>query len=192
LLEREVDNQNVAAILSQSETLVGLVDRTQGVIAALDEGDGVTVRSMTLSPVVSDRVEAIQESYPTVTISASVPEGTTVLADDLLSDVLGNVISNAIEHNPAEERDVDVVATETADTVQIRVADNGPGIPDAQKGQVFTRGVTGEGSDGGFGLFFVETMVDAYGGRVWVTDSDSGGAEVVIELQHGARGMWDE
>jgi len=67
--------------------------------------------------------------------------------------------------------------------VRVRIADDGPGIPPEQRRLVFERGEKGRGSSGtGFGLYFVDSMVESYDGRIWVEESDSGGAAFVIEL----------
>ncbi|MEF8894388.1 sensor histidine kinase [Halodesulfurarchaeum sp.] len=95
-----------------------------------------------------------------------------------------NLLKNAIEHNDSTHPEV-VVSTETADrTVQIRVADNGPGIPSDLRASIFEEGETGLDSDGtGLGLYLVETLVDRYGGAVWIEESEPTGTVFVIELQ---------
>uniref|UniRef100_UPI00260BACAD ATP-binding protein n=1 Tax=Halorientalis sp. TaxID=1931229 RepID=UPI00260BACAD len=63
------------------------------------------------------------------------------------------------------------------------IADNGPGVPDERKDEIFGRGEKGlESSGTGLGLYLVDTLVDRYGGDVYATDSDEG-AEFVIRLQ---------
>jgi len=56
----------------------------------------------------------------------------------------------------------------------ITVADNGPGIPEADRESVFTEGKTLPGSDGtGFGLYLVDTLIEQYGGRVTISDAET-------------------
>ncbi|EMA28366.1 ATP-binding protein [Haloarcula japonica] len=49
---------------------------------------------------------------------------------------------------------------------------------------IFRRGETGhvKSTGSGFGLFFVDSMVEEYGGTVWVEDNEPTGAVFVIEL----------
>jgi signal transduction histidine kinase len=86
----------------------------------------------------------------------------------MLAAVFGNLLGNAVQHNDADDPVVRVSATENDDTVTVRVADNGPGIPDDRKESVFHRGNSTSG--GGFGLFFVRTMVEEYGGSIRIED----------------------
>jgi len=73
--------------------------------------------------------------------------------------------------------------TDTGATAVLRVADDGPGVDDGRAGDLFERGEKGTASTGsGFGLFFVDSMVDSYGGDVRVEDSEAGGAAFVVEL----------
>jgi signal transduction histidine kinase len=66
----------------------------------------------------------------------------------------------------------------------ITVADNGPGIPEADRESVFTEGKTLPGSDGtGFGLYLVDTLIEQYGGRVTISDAETlGGVAITVCL----------
>ena len=71
---------------------------------------------------------------------------------------------------------------------EVSVADDGPGIPDDMKGQLFRR-FKGEGvkaSGHGLGLYLVKTIVEDFGGRVRVEDRVPGdytrGAKFVVLL----------
>jgi len=69
------------------------------------------------------------------------------------------------------------------DHVTIRIADNGPGIPDERKERVFGRGEQGLESAGtGVGLYLVDTLVERYGGSVRIEDNTPCGAVVVLTL----------
>jgi phosphoglycerate-specific signal transduction histidine kinase len=98
-----------------------------------------------------------------------------------------NLLTNAIQHNDKDVPEVTVTATEREDRVIVRVADNGPGISDTQKGTVFGEGQKGLDSRGtGFGLHLVETPVEQYGGDVRIEDNESTGAIFVVDLPKAA------
>jgi signal transduction histidine kinase len=56
------------------------------------------------------------------------------------------------------------------------VADDGPGVPEADREQVFERGYTTSDGGTGFGLAIVRDIVDAHGWTVDVRTSAAGGA----------------
>jgi signal transduction histidine kinase len=115
-----------------------------------------------------------------VTVEVDGPDEAYVLGDDLLPDVLGNVMANAVEHGH-DDPTIEVTVTDVGDHVRVAVADDGPGIDDPAR--VLKRGEKGASSTGtGFGLYFVATMVDAYGGHVAIRDDDGPGAVVELEL----------
>jgi len=105
------------------------------------------------------------------------------MADSFLNHVLNNVLINAVEHNDKEEPRVEITVEEDDEAVTVRVADNGPGIPDEEKETVFDQGATGRSSGGvGFGLYYVKAMVAEYGGEVRIEDNTPEGTVFVMEL----------
>jgi signal transduction histidine kinase len=102
-----------------------------------------------------------------------------------LGRVVRNLVDNAARHAAATVRLG--VATEGT-TVRLWVADDGPGIPVADRERVFerftrldasrTRGTGGYG----LGLAIAAEVVRAHGGRIGVTDGPDGGAHFAVEL----------
>ncbi|MFB6196161.1 MAG: PAS domain-containing protein [Haloplanus sp.] len=108
----------------------------------------------------------------------------TVLATPLLSSVFGNLLDNAVFHNDKADVEIDVTVEKRPESVVVRVADNGPGIPDERKRTVFGQGEKGLESPGsGLGLYLVDNLVDTYGGNVWIEDDDPTGAVFCVELR---------
>jgi signal transduction histidine kinase len=98
--------------------------------------------------------------------------------------VFGNLLDNAVFHNDEAEVRIDVDVTATDATVVVRIADNGPGIPDSRKREVFGRGEKGLESPGsGLGLYLVDNLVETYGGRVWIEDNEPKGSVFCVELR---------
>jgi signal transduction histidine kinase len=100
------------------------------------------------------------------------------MADDLLQEVFANLIGNSIKFG---EPGVEVrVRVEKGDsTVGVSVEDTGPGVPDAVKPILFTRFARGTNarSGKGLGLYITRTLIERYGGRVWVEDRVPGRPE---------------
>ena len=100
--------------------------------------------------------------------------------EDLL-ELLGNLLDNACKWADAEVR---VSIDEAPHSFQLRVEDDGPGIPEAQRSQVFSRGTRlDEQTDGhGLGLGIVRDIVEVWGGTLQLHESELGGLKVLIEL----------
>jgi signal transduction histidine kinase len=79
-----------------------------------------------------------------------------------------------------------VSAAEWRGGVQVRVTDQGPGIPQEDRFRVFEPFVLGESSGGtGLGLAIAAAIVQAHGGRIRIDDAPGGGTAVVMELPEG-------
>lgn len=130
-------------------------------------------------------LDAIRSTHSeaVITVNGRVPES-SVLADDMLNSVFHNVLANALQHNDKDVSKVEVTVTEREQTVLLRIADNGPGVPDDRKETIFGKGEKGLDTSGtGLGLYLVKTLVESYEGDVWVEDNEPEGAVFVIELQ---------
>ncbi|MCX7081250.1 MAG: sensor histidine kinase [Pseudomonas sp.] len=100
--------------------------------------------------------------------------------EDLI-ELLGNLLDNACKWADAE---VKLSIVETAEGFRLVVEDDGPGIPEENRDQVFSRGARlDEQTDGhGLGLGIVRDIVEAWGGGMQLLSSELGGLKVVIEL----------
>ncbi|WP_207253437.1 sensor histidine kinase [Pseudomonas sp. FW306-2-11BA] len=100
--------------------------------------------------------------------------------EDLL-ELLGNLLDNACKWADAEVR---LSIVETAEGFVLAVEDDGPGIPEAQRDQVFSRGTRlDEQTDGhGLGLGIARDIVEAWGGELVLQESEWRGLKVVVEL----------
>ncbi|MFC3438425.1 HAMP domain-containing sensor histidine kinase [Nocardia seriolae] len=109
------------------------------------------------------------------TIAVAAP-GLTVHADRArLHQVLLNLLDNATRHGPARGEVRIHAHAERAGTV-IDVADDGPGIPVAERARVFerfTRGGRATGGGTGLGLAIARWIVDLHGGTIAVADPGS-------------------
>lgn len=100
--------------------------------------------------------------------------------EDLL-ELLGNLLDNACKWADA---DVRLTVSETPRSFLLAVEDDGPGIPQAQREQVLSRGARlDEQIHGhGLGLGIVRDIVEVWGGTLQLQDSELGGLKVLIEL----------
>jgi two-component system phosphate regulon sensor histidine kinase PhoR len=113
-----------------------------------------------------------------VTVECDTSAGTRVRADrEALAQALWNLLDNAVKYSGASG--VVRVEVEPGPEVALRVQDQGPGIPAAERKKVFRKFARGSAARGGsvkgtgIGLAMVRHIVDAHGGRVTL-DSETG------------------
>ena len=106
----------------------------------------------------------------------------------LIFQALRNLVENALAHTPAGTG----VEVELRPDGVVMVLDRGPGIPEADRNQVFRRFWRRDRSrsgGAGLGLSIVWRIVQAHGGKVWVEDRPGGGAAFIIKLKPAAAPM---
>ena len=166
-------------------------------------GDGMPdLKPISLRQILSEELEKRRETFSNTDITMSDPpdQRTHVLANELLSSVFRNLVNNAVQHNHTAQPKVIISVEEADESVRIRVADNGPGISDDVKESLFREGKKGLESGGtGMGLFLVDSLVESYGGNVWIEDraeselfdtpdeADPSGAVFIVELRTTAK-----
>ena len=179
-------------IASESERLTSIVDRLLSV-AQLDTGAmSVQIVETDVSAVVSEVVGAVAASLGDNghRFVVSLPEERLAAeADrDKLGQVLSHLLENAVRYSPAGGT-VTVGARRADAAVEVRVADEGIGIPRGEQERIFRKFYRGESSArtvgagaAGLGLFLAEGLVTAMGGRIWVDSREGSGATFVVEL----------
>ncbi len=174
------NREHAETIVEWCDDIAGLADRAQTVLSTLGDEETVDLEVVDAAGVVRTELDRLERTYPQVTFETNLPEVVPVRADEALADVVGNVVTNAVEHNDREGLEVTASATVEDGRARLRVADNGTGIDPGRLDGIFDRGAS---DDSGFGLFFVDAMVEAYGGDVSVENDD--GAVFVLELPAG-------
>jgi signal transduction histidine kinase len=173
-------------ITSESERLTRIVDALLSV-ARLDAGDlQVNLRATDVQPLVTDVVSNVKENgggghrfvldLPTEPLAAEADA-------EKLRQVLSHLVDNAVKYSPEGGR-VTVAARRKSDTVEFQVADEGNGIPPAERERIFRKfyRVDAEGGGTGLGLFLAQGYVKAMGGRIRVESDEGQGSRFAFEL----------
>ncbi len=104
-----------------------------------------------------------------------------------VEQIVRNLLGNAAKYTPAGTRVV-IEARRNGGVVEIRVSDDGPGIPEESLRRIFdlfyrdpdsARAVSGSG----IGLFECRSLVEAMGGRMWAVRPPEGGSEFGFTLR---------
>ncbi len=100
----------------------------------------------------------------------------------LLEELFSNLIKNSIQHSEGEK--IEISIEENEDRCTVSVEDDGEGIPDEYKDEIFDRGSKrGKSAGSGLGVHLVKKIAESYGGGVEVKDSEMGGARFDVHLK---------
>lgn len=172
-------------VLKKSRHVVELTEVAREFVDSLSDGDTTELEPIALYEVLEAELATVRDSHPDANfrVSGDLPQ-VSVQANKMLSSVFRNLFENAVQHNDEETPEITVSCEEQPETVRVRIADNGPGIPESQREQIFGRGEKGLDSPGtGIGLYLVHTLTEQFGGDVWVEGNDPEGAVFIVELQ---------
>jgi len=131
------------------------------------------------------RLMEVQAEAKDIELSSTFQDGLPLVAGDpdKLEQVVSNILSNAVKFTP--EGGSVVVTTRTAaegGSIQVDVADTGPGIPEEELPFIFDKyrqartGRTSGQKGTGLGLAISKIIVEAHGGEIWVTSRPGEGA----------------
>jgi PAS domain S-box-containing protein len=158
-----------------SERLVRLIDDIMSIAKIESEKMRFHLRSVNLADLVANAVEAIEEYAKQYDVQIRVRPGARdarVLGDqDRLMQVLANLLSNAVKHSP-EGGVVEVETLRNERYWRVSVTDNGPGIPESFRGEVFRKFAQADATDRrkrggtGLGLSISKAIIDRLGGRI--------------------------
>ena len=104
------------------------------------------------------------------------------------TQIFSNLFSNAVKYSPVGERIDLVVLMPQQDRVRIEFRDRGPGISEADQGQMFrpfqtlSAQPTGGELATGLGLHIVKGLVESQGGRIGYEAREGGGSVFWVEL----------
>lgn len=171
-------------VLRKSRHVIEITELARDFVDSLSEGVAPETKPIDLGEVLDVEVRAARDSYPEATfrVVGQVPP-VTVRANEMLSSVFRNLLNNAVQHNDTETPTVTVKSEVRDELVRVRIADDGPGVPDELRSDIFGRGRKGIDSSGsGIGLYLVSVLTAQFGGEVWVEDNEPRGAAFVVEL----------
>ncbi|MDS0298161.1 PAS domain-containing protein [Halogeometricum sp. S1BR25-6] len=185
-VEEKVDDsvaEHLATARKRTDSMIELVQTIRSLMNAIVEADDVALEPVSLDESIRAELAATRELYPDAELVYEGPTGVTVVANELLGEVVENLLVNAVQHNdkPIPRVTVDVDVEE--ETVALVVADNGPGVDPDLESRIFDKGTKGFESPGtGFGLHLVREIVEAYGGDVSVENRPEEGAVFRVVL----------
>jgi PAS domain S-box-containing protein len=175
-------------IASESQRLTTIVDALLNV-ARLETGDlHLMLTSTDVRDVVGEVVDSVRDNGHEFVVQLPAEPLAAKADPEKLRQVFSILLENALKYSPAGAK-VTVGAERKRETVEVSVADEGIGIPQADQDQIFRkfyRGTDAEARAGaggtGLGLFIARGLVAAMGGRIWVRSSEGEGSTFAFEL----------
>jgi len=175
----------------------GEEDAFDTVSDALDRIDAIVDDVQKLAKYGQSVIDPEPIDFPELVVQAwgiaGTPDGTLCTEDDLgrimgdegpVSQLLENLFRNAVEHgstDPGESITVRVGSLWVGEErVGFFVADDGPGIPDAERSSVFEAGYSSAADGSGYGLSIVREIADAHGWTIELESSRDGGVRFEI------------
>jgi len=182
LVEDDQTEEYAEKIQRTAEGAADLIERVGDLVKTLEQEGKPELRH--IEPILTDVVENVDTKYERLTVEYDPGEfDYQVFAGDLLDSIFRNVLSNAAVHNDGEIT-VDVYAAEPdPETVVVGFADDGEGVAQEVRDEIFEMGKKGPDSDGtGLGMGLARALTESYGGTVELRDSEYGGADFRVTL----------
>jgi signal transduction histidine kinase len=144
---------------------------------ARDQSPSSRRRSCTVADLVPALVAAVDGKE--VVDRTADSEASIAAPRDLVVRAILPLVDNAVQH--ARGR-VTLTAADRRDSVELTVADDGPGVADEVRDQVFEPGVTFREGGAGLGLGIARRVARSFGGEVTLAEQNGGGAAFVVTM----------
>ena len=131
----------------------------------------------------------VQSKEKQILLSSAIEKGAFIVAADAgqIKRVFINLIGNAMKFTPADGK-ITIAANKTGDLIQVNISDTGCGIPDDAKERVFDEfyrvenAINDQVKGTGLGLSLVKHIVEAHGGKIWITSKVGAGSTFSFTL----------
>ena len=197
-------DEDVARLMQRIEAeggRMGLLVEDLLLLARMDQQRPLAMTPVDLAAVAGDAVHDARAVQPDRPISLHLDESLTdvpvVLGDESrLRQVVGNLVTNALTHTPPGTRVLVSVAQAPDDpgALLLRVADEGPGMEQADAERAFERFYRADASRArvaggtGLGLSIVASLAAAHGGSVALETAPGAGLAVTVRLPRNGPG----
>lgn len=186
-LHARLDAADADMLARATGTIVAQVDALKALVDAFSDyarSPQLALQPLPLDPLVREVLD-LYENDPRLALAADLQAKAALVRADpgKLRQLLHNVIKNALEAVGSDRRLQLTVATRVSDdAVALRVADNGPGLPQGFDAKWFEPYVSGKPQGSGLGLAVVKKIAEEHGGHIEAHNRTQGGAEFVLSL----------
>jgi two-component system, OmpR family, sensor histidine kinase CiaH len=157
-----------------------------------DNAYNLSKEELDLSDLVKDAVKNFQSRYPERELQTFIQEGIDIQGDAvLLKLLLSNLLENANKYSP-RDKPVVLSLSEKDGHIALVVADQGHGIPDDEKKEVFQKFYrigneqTRKTQGTGLGLYICKKIVKDHGGEIFIKDNQPAGSKFMVQFSTAA------
>lgn len=206
------DEVKTGDIMDFFQMIVQQLNRGKKLIRSFRNLSELGEHEMPLAPVevfskLRSAINSTHISFPKKDIDIKVISGygnLYIMANELLSEVFENIITNSINYNKNKVVQIEVIISvfdiHYKNYVKIEFKDNGIGIDDARKEIIFqeTHLKSRHSKGMGIGLSLVGKLIELYGGNIWVENRIKGDSSkgsnfiIIIPLEEKKRAMFDD
>lgn len=178
-LEHQVhESEYSEIILREVDTLLDLSEQARRLEQILTKEDQPVQTNIV--PVVERLAEAATSDHPSASVSVDVPDEIMVPIRPTFETAIQELLENAIRHS-GESPAVSLTLERVNNTVEIRIQDDGPGLPEIEQAALTADEQTPLTHGTGLGLWMVNWIVSRHDGTMEATVSDTG-SEITITL----------
>lgn len=185
--QRRLSPEDRSRLLTDLDTQAIELTALVGELVELSTGErpSEAAEHLVLADVVRSAVERARARWPDVFFEAELTGAEVVARPAAIERAVVNVLDNAAKWSPSGTT-VLVTMSVAADTVRVRVDDQGPGIAEADLPHVFERFYRADAAralpGSGLGLAIVDQVLTQHGGRAEAGHADGGGARFDLVL----------
>ena len=189
----EIKNKYMNIAESETEHLFALTNKILTISKLENHKLEMNKTEVELTPIIEKLTEKFKaKAQKPVNFIISLQAKTAYADNDYLDEVLSNLIDNAIKYSK-ESVEINITAEESERYTILKVRDNGLGISEADQRVIFQkyeraaaamRSRRNGASGFGLGLNFVDQVIKAHDGRIFVNSTEGEFTEFTIYLPH--------
>ena len=178
-LTEEEKTELVTQINDDANWLLNMVENLLTVTRIQNDESHVSTSLEVVEEVVSEAVQRLRKRIPHAKINVSIPEAFLMVPMDplLIEQVIMNLLENAVIHSESKQA-VDLVVTDSSDSVTFHVIDYGKGLDEDKIPSLFEGQSASGSSDShkgmGIGLSICKTIIQAHNGTICAFNHENG------------------
>jgi signal transduction histidine kinase len=190
-LTTEKKERFITGIDEASNRLINLIDNLLSVSRIESGRFKVNPQPVNIREAINHAVSSFQGQLGNHELELNVynDEGRARCNRDQFEQVVINLLSNAIKYSPDGGKiTISAGKLETEDKFEVRVSDQGAGIPPEHQGRLFEKffrvetGLTRKTQGTGLGLYICKNIINSYGGEIWVESEVGKGSTFIFTL----------